>query len=94
MNAKIIDWKELSKSEGYKKLKASWYKDRESSDKHRFDNKWKWIFNLLKKICFKHNLKPCEVLDVWEKDRNSWYPNYYQEYNSRKLEKLALTTTG
>lgn len=90
LNAKIIDWKKLSKTDGYRRLKASFLSS--PSCEPFYKNKWVYIFGLLKKICYKHNLDPCKVLEAWEKDRTYSHANYYQKCYENILIKLALTT--
>ena len=97
-----IDWKEVSKSAGYKSLKSRVIKDcieRENCfningcDKrravkcfHRRCNTFKKYIDLAKKYSIKHNVKVSTVLDAWI-DGFKRYLNYI---NSFTLEKDLL----
>lgn len=84
MNAKIIDWKKLSKTEGFKSLKAAYLN-------WPLNFEYRMIFGELKRICFKYKLDPCRVINAWEKARDYSWPNWY-DHSKDKLEEIALTT--
>jgi hypothetical protein len=95
-----VDFKELSSSWGYKKLKAEVIKDclkgqgcfningcnqKQSGCFHRYCDKFKWVIDRAKHYSYRTGLPIVEILDEWERDRNCWYMGYYQNGNIPKL---------
>ena len=71
----------IQECEGYKKLLADVEKDiaghaRSYEDCHE---KLDWIVGRAEHYAEKLNLDACDILNAWEKGRNYWYMNYYQE---------------
>ena len=99
-------FKTISKSEGYKSLKAVILRDiaraRESakrgysdgcgvklytnSGKNQYSYQFKWIIDRAKHYSHKTGLSVSKILTAWEKDRNYWYMNYYQNANQPKIK--------
>lgn len=66
--------------EGKRKLVASVEHDeKESPGFHNYREKLEWIVARARHYAEKTGLTPETILDAWEKDRNYWYMNYYQE---------------
>lgn len=48
---------------------------------HRYCDKFKWTVDRAKAYGEKTGLDWKDILAQWERDRDCWYMNYYQEYN-------------
>lgn len=85
---------EIEASEGYKKLKASVDHDigqdekRESSSRafHDYNEKLVWALARAEHYAQKTGVSVVAILDAWEKSRDYWYMNYYQDANLPLLE--------
>lgn len=92
-----INWKEVSKSEGYKSLKASYilYVQKENHrvlrkgfhsfrDKEECREYFKKAISLALKYSYKWEIPLSELLTYWESKRDFCWLNFYQEsYVSR-----------
>lgn len=86
-----VDWKKLSKSAGYKSLKAAYVHDvqeaarsaarghRPMRDKQEFLKKLRWVIARAKHYAYHQNKSLEYILNKWEKDRTFWWLNYYQD---------------
>jgi hypothetical protein len=77
--------------EGYKKLKASIDKDIEGDKRvfrkpSEYQEKLTWAVDRAKHYAEKTGLTAPDILDSWEKLRNYWYMNYYQDANIPLIE--------
>jgi len=52
---------------------------------HNYCDKFNWIIERAKHYAEKLNMSIVEVLDSWEKNRDYWYMNYYQDANQPLL---------
>lgn len=83
--------KTIEDCEGYKKLKASIDHDI-AEDKRGFRKPAEYLEKLTyaveraKHYAEKTGLDPADILDAWEKDRDYWYMNYYQDCNQPKID--------
>jgi hypothetical protein len=78
--------KAIEESEGYKKLLASVRRDIEEKRCDRCQEKFDWIIERVKHYAEKTGLEAADILDVWEKHRDYWYMNYYQDSNQPLLD--------
>lgn len=85
----MIDWKEVSKSEGYKSLKAAYI-----FDVLRYGNKisnyrhFQWVIGRACHYAIKTG-KPLDlILKEWEEKRNYSWQNFYQNCNMPKIQSL------
>jgi hypothetical protein len=70
----------IEDSEGYKKLLASVERDeKDSPNSHDYRTKLSWILDRASHYAEKTGLVDSDILDAWEKRRDYWYMNYYQE---------------
>jgi len=46
---------------------------------HQFCNKFKWVLERVKHYSEKTGVPAVEILNSWEKRRDYWYMNYYQD---------------
>lgn len=53
---------------------------------HKYCDKFKWVIDRAKHYGEKAGIPWEGILDAWEKERNYWYMNYYQECNQPKIE--------
>lgn len=82
-----IDWKVVSQSMGYRKLKAAVldsikYKDRSKKELHKHFN---WIISRATHYAYHKNTTIDVILDQWEADRTYWWFGYYQDNKQPKL---------
>jgi len=101
-----IDFKKLSQSEGYKRLKASvlydCYErgkkkcfrttgcDKKPGCSHRYCDQFKYVIDLVRKCAHQTGLDPVDILNGWEKDRTCWYMNFYQACYEKRLFSLSV----
>jgi len=77
---------EITESEGYKKLLAAVEKDEQGTTKcHDYRGKLAWVIERAKHYAEITGLEASDILDSWEKKRDYWYMNYYQDCNQPKL---------
>lgn len=85
-----INWKVVSKSKGYKSLKAAYVYDVQKSvhrarkgwsdrSKEEFRYHFKRAIGLAMHYAHKWNLPLEVVLDHWESKRDYWWLNFYQK---------------
>lgn len=85
-------------SEGYEKLKNSVIKDcvsgcfnengcnkLTSNCMHKYCDKFKWIIDRAKQYSEKLNIDYLLIINLWEKYRDYWYMNYYQDANQPEI---------
>jgi hypothetical protein len=84
-----IDWKKVSKSDGYKSLKKAYIRDVQNSahllrkglrgrSKEEFRRHFKRAIGLAMHFSHKWQLPLETVLDHWESKRDYWWLNFYQ----------------
>lgn len=70
----------ITECEGYKKLLAAVERDEQSQTRcHNYREKLAWIIARAEHYAEKTGLSASEILDAWEKRRDYWYMNYYQD---------------
>lgn len=85
-----IDWKKVSKSDGYKSLKNAYIRDVQNSadrfrkglrgrSKEEFRIRFKQAIGLAMHFSHKWQLPLETVLDHWESKRDYWWINFYQK---------------
>ena len=68
--------------DGYRKLiVAVEHDEKKFPCSHDYRGKLEWIVARAKQYAEKTGLAPESILDAWEKKRNYWYMNYYQDAN-------------
>lgn len=73
--------------EGYRKLIAAVEHDEKTSPRwHDYRAKLAWIIARAEHYAAKTGLTPAAILDAWEKRRDYWYMNYYQEANQPEIK--------
>jgi hypothetical protein len=71
---------EIEQCEGYKKLLAAVEHDEQRSPKfHDYRGKLAWTVARAQQYADKTGIAVTEILDSWERSRNYWYMNYYQD---------------
>jgi hypothetical protein len=92
-----INWKEVSKSPGYKSLKAAYIKDVIEAEEYRakhgsssrgkaeFLKRFNWVISRAKHYSHVQGIPLSQVLNKWEAGRDYWWFNYYQDCNQPKL---------
>lgn len=97
-----IDWKKVSSSSGYISLKAAYIKDvqdaakqkRPMRKKEEFLKQFNWVICRAKHYS-KLNNEPIEnILNKWEKGRDYWWLNYYQDSRQPKNHSYVLKPWG
>ena len=79
--------------EAYKKLLKLVEKDIETDslrNKQDYEEKLNWIIKRAEEYADILETTPCEILTAWEKQRNYWYMNYYQETNQPSLKRKDI----
>lgn len=72
--------------DGYRKLVAAVERDeKQSPNFHNYRGKLEWVIARAKHYAEKTGLTPEAILDAWEKDRDYWYMNYYQDANQPSI---------
>jgi hypothetical protein len=59
---------------------------KESPNFHDYEGKLKWIIERAKHYSEKSGIDASKILEGWEKNRNYWYMNYYQESNQPEIK--------
>ena len=90
-----IDWKELSKSEGYKSLKKSYIRSVSDIGGDRWHkesalDKFNWSISRAKHYSHVLGISLADILYAWESERTYSFQGYYQEYNVPKLKKESV----
>jgi hypothetical protein len=78
--------KPIEESEGYKKLLAAVTNDFGKGEDTHCQEKLDWIIGRVKHYAEKTGLEAADILGVWEKHRDYWYMNYYQDANQPLLD--------
>lgn len=82
----------IEECEGYKKLNASVEEDCQSDEKygrphfHDYRAKLAWVLERAKHYAEKTGLEAADILDAWEKKRDYWYMNFYQDAEQPLIE--------
>lgn len=77
----------IEECDGYKSLLAAVERDEAKGWKsHDYRGKLAWAVAQAKHYAEKTGVSAVEILNAWEKGRDYWYMNYYQEANQPKLE--------
>lgn len=87
-----IDWKVVSQSMGYRKLKDALLhsikrRDRSKKELHKH---FQWIIGRATHYAYHKNTTVDVILDQWETVRNSWWYGYYQDSRQPKLNQSTL----
>jgi len=75
---------------GYAKLLEAVRKDEQRDKTHDYRAKLQWVVDQARHYAEKTGLTACEILDAWEKERDYWYMNYYQESNQPTIKDGAV----
>jgi hypothetical protein len=79
--------KTIEDCEGYKKLLAAVENDEKTQKGfHNYREKLAWVLERSKHYAEKTGLDQADILNSWEKLRNYWYMNYYQDANIPLIE--------
>ena len=86
-----IDWKQVSKSAGYRSLKAAYISDvtayrSRGRSKATYLKHFNWVISRAKHYSAKTGRSLIEILDEWEAKRTYCWLNYYQDCNQRKIK--------
>ena len=93
-----IDWKKVSKSPGYKSLKAAYIKDvtakRRSRSKEEFYNTFQGVICRAKHYSH-HTGEPIEdILTKWEESRSGWWYGFYKnkppKFHTNSLKPMGI----
>lgn len=76
----------IENSEGHKKLSADVERDAAKGNFHDYRGKLAWVVSRAQHYAEKTGLDAADILDSWEKSRNYWYMNYYQECNQPEIK--------
>jgi hypothetical protein len=77
---------EIDNCEGYQSLLADVERDEQKHPNfHDYRGKLSWIIERAEHYAEKTGLSASDILDAWEKQRNYWYMNYYQDCNQPLL---------
>lgn len=78
---------EIANSEGYKKLLESVERDHKTqAGFHDYNEKLIWALDRAKHYAEKTGLSQVDILNAWERLRDYWYMNYYQDANFPLIE--------
>jgi hypothetical protein len=85
---------DITQCEGYKSLRAAVNKDyAEDRDYqkggrpfHDYEAKLKWTVERAQHYGEVLGIDPAEILNAWEKGRDYWYMNYYQDAKQPKID--------
>jgi hypothetical protein len=73
--------------EGFRKLVSAVERDEVKWPRaHNYREKLEWVVARAKHYADKTGLTPEAILDAWEKRRDYWYMNYYQDANQPAIE--------
>lgn len=82
---------DIKQSAGYATLLAAVQHDEERSPgMHNYQEKLSWIVAQAELYAEIAGIEAADILDCWEKNRNYWYMNYYQESEQPSLEGGAV----
>ena len=72
--------------DGYKKLVSAVEHDEKTSPKwHDYRAKLAWIVSRAEHYAEKTGLSAPDILDAWERGRDYWYMNFYQDANQPEI---------
>ena len=85
---------DITQSEGYRSLRAAvdkdYAKDRAYQEGgrpfHDYEAKLAWTAERAEHYGEALGMDPADVLNAWEKGRDYWYMNYYQDANQPKID--------
>lgn len=84
---------ELEQCEGYKKLLAAVGENENRDNKdgrgrffHDYRGKLAWTVARATHYADKTGIPAADILDAWERSRNYWYMNFYQESNQPEIK--------
>lgn len=61
---------------------------------HKYCDKFKWVIDRVNHYAEKTGCSAADILNTWEKDRDYWYMNYYQDGNQPKIDKVRVFETN
>ncbi|MDD5511083.1 MAG: hypothetical protein PHI12_09780 [Dehalococcoidales bacterium] len=77
----------MEECDGYRSLLAAVEKDElKSPGHHDYRGKLQWVIERVKYYADKMGVDAADLLDAWEKQRNYWYMNYYQDCNQPLID--------
>jgi hypothetical protein len=78
---------DIKDCDGYKKLLSEVERDeRESPGFHNYRAQLSWAVSRAEAYAKKIGVEAADVLNAWEKRRNYWYMNFYQDSNQPDVE--------
>jgi hypothetical protein len=80
--------KPVENCEGYKKLRAAVERDikKRARSPEELEKHFAWVIERAKHYAEKTGLEAADILDAWERDRDYWHLNYYQEGNQPEIK--------
>ena len=85
-----IDWKKVSRSKGYKRLKAELFHQRHRWDDERYTRTFRWVIGRAMHYSQHTGRSLSDILNEWENKRTYSALNYYQSYRFPKLKKESV----
>jgi hypothetical protein len=78
----------IEECEGYKKLRASIERDIELGNRSRKEEEelFSWVIGRARHYAEKTGIEASDILDAWERDRDCWHLNYYQEAHQPEIK--------
>jgi hypothetical protein len=84
---------DITECDGYKSLRAAVDKDYAGDRNfqkggrpfHDYEEKLNWTVERAQHYGGALSMEPAEILDAWEKSRDYWYMNYYQDAKQPKI---------
>jgi len=84
-----IDWKTVSRSEGYGSLKAAYMSDlrakHRSRSKAELQKHFRWVIGRAMHYAVRQGRELHHVLNQWERERQSWWFGWYIDHRQPKL---------
>lgn len=78
---------DITESDGYKKLLASVERDEQKSPGfHDYRGKLQWVVSRAEHYAEKIGVPSIDIINAWEKNRDYWYMNYYQDCNQPEIK--------
>ncbi|QDU34298.1 hypothetical protein KS4_23650 [Poriferisphaera corsica] len=77
---------DIKQCKGYKQLAAAVKKSYDDDPSRGFDKTLDWAVERAKHYAERTGIPASEILDAWEKDRNYWCVNYYQDAKQPLLD--------
>jgi hypothetical protein len=77
----------IEECDGYKKLRMAVERDIKERDRSREEEEalFSWVIERARHYAEKTGLAASDILDAWEKKRDYWHLNYYNEANQPKI---------